>query len=191
MKKKIVIFNGIHGSGKSTLAYRLAKRDGAFEYFPEIGGQLRLALGSNALESPEDFDREIMRLEGTRDEELALCPRIPLVETWHVGNLAYVRARNPQLERAYRSLFEVTLRRFSVFSVFVDISWETFRMRATEKIVPSQMDELVAFYENVLAATHRLYKEYSIPYATVRNEGSLDGVTHAVQLLLENQKPSS
>lgn len=183
--KKIVILNGIHSSGKSTLARLLAKEDDAFAYYPEIGGQLRTIMGSNAMRSGEEFDKEVMQRELVRDGEILTCTEIPIVETWHIGNIAYVHARNRHLEKQYRAHLEEQLKRFRVYGLLVDISWETFRMRATERIAPSEMDELVNFYAHVLETTYGMYERYSIPHVTVRNEGIIsDALQSARQFLL-------
>jgi len=47
------------------------------------------------------FDREVMRRELVRDGQLATATRTPVVETWHVGNIAYARARGHDLADDY------------------------------------------------------------------------------------------
>lgn len=94
--KKIFVFNGIHGSGKTTLAENLAlQHPGTYVFYPEVGRKLREEVDYNSLESGEDFDREVMRRELERDKLLLAETRIPLVETWHIGNIGYLAARSP------------------------------------------------------------------------------------------------
>lgn len=93
--KKIIVFNGVHGAGKSTLAQLFVERNQGFAYFPEIGGQLRQEVSYNALQSKEDFDLEVMKRELRRDAQLFTDPKTPVVEIWHIGNMAYALARNP------------------------------------------------------------------------------------------------
>lgn len=173
--KKIFVFNGIHGSGKTTLAENLAlQHPGTYVFYPEVGRKLREEVDYNSLESGEDFDREVMRRELERDKLLLAETRIPLVETWHIGNIGYLAARSPQLITEY----EVTLRKqlgfFDPVAVFVDISWQTFRQRISEKIQPSQVEELIQFYKLIAAKTFDVYREIGIAHTLVNNEGKLD-----------------
>lgn len=173
--KKIFVFNGIHGSGKTTLAENLAlQHPETYVFYPEVGRKLREEVDYNSLESGEDFDRVVMRRELERDKFLLAETRIPLVETWHIGNIGYLAARSPQLITEY----EVTLRKqlgfFDPVAVFVDISWQTFRQRISEKIQPSQVEELIQFYKLIAAKTFDVYRELGIAHTLVNNEGKLD-----------------
>lgn len=173
--KKIFVFNGIHGSGKTTLAENLAlQHPETYVFYPEVGRKLREEVDYNSLESGEDFDREVMRRELERDKLLLTETRIPLVETWHIGNIGYLAARSPQLITEY----EVTLRKqlefFDPVAVFVNISWQTFRQRISEKIQPSQVEELIQFYKLIAAKTFDVYREIGIAHTLVNNEGKLD-----------------
>lgn len=100
--KKIIVSNGVHGAGKSTIGRLFVDRNRGFAYFPEIGGQLRREVSYNALQSKEDFDLEVIKRELARDEQLLISPNTPVVETWHIGNMAYALARNPQLFLIYK-----------------------------------------------------------------------------------------
>src|SRR5690606_35883675 len=126
--KKMYVFNGVHGSGKTTIAQRLANLyPEAYAFYPEIGRGLRNEVTYNALNSSEDFDREVLRRELERDEQLLAEPRIPLVETWHIGNIGYLAARSPHLMAGYESILSKRLNIFEPTAIFIDISWETFR----------------------------------------------------------------
>ena len=94
-----IVLVGPHASGKSTLGRRLAEYLG-WSFHSELGLKLRReALAANskahAAHSDEDFDRLIFAQEAQRDC-LNSTPRV--IETWHVGNLAYVEHRTPQLQ---------------------------------------------------------------------------------------------
>ncbi len=169
MKKRIIIFNGVHGAGKSALAEEVVARDNRFAFYPEIGRQVREEVTYNALQSSEPFDREVMRRELARDLKLAQEPKIPLVETWHIGNIGYLYARSPQLIDEYRGQLLEKLEVFEPFCFFVNIDWGIFRLRATEKIRSEEMDELVAFYRVIKDATFQLYEDLKVPYQLVDN----------------------
>ena len=106
----IVILNGIHGAGKTTHGRMLKSlRPGEFSYFPEIGGQLRSEVDYNMLKSGVAFDMEVMRRELDRDRDLQTCLNMPVVETWHVGNLAYILERSPTLAQPAKETLEKQL----------------------------------------------------------------------------------
>ncbi|HKZ41260.1 MAG TPA: hypothetical protein VJ044_09890 [Candidatus Hodarchaeales archaeon] len=109
-RKPILILNGIHGAGKTTHGRMLKSlRPGEFSYFPEIGGQLRSEVDYNMLKSGVAFDMEVMRRELDRDRDLQTCLNMPVVETWHVGNLAYILERSPTLAQPAKETLEKQL----------------------------------------------------------------------------------
>lgn len=179
--KKILVFNGVHGSGKSTIARLFVENNQGFTYFPEIGGQLRQEVSYNALQSKEDFYLEVMRRELVRDEQLLISSNTSVVETWHIGNLAYVLTRNPQLSSLYREALTRQLQLFEPIGIMLDITWNTFRSRITERIRPNQVDALIGFYQDVLNNTIETYKRFEIPYFIVRNEDSIDEAVKIVR----------
>ncbi len=177
MKKQIIVFNGVHGAGKSTMAQALAAQDDRFVLYPEIGRQLREEVTYNALESGEEFDREVMRREIGRDALLVQAQKIPLLETWHMGNIGYIEARTPQLTAEYTELLRKQLELFDPICVFVHIEWDLFRKRVTEKIRPSQMEELIAFYQIIKDTTFKLYDQLGLGYHIIENQCDLcDGM---------------
>ncbi|GIW63329.1 MAG: hypothetical protein KatS3mg091_131 [Patescibacteria group bacterium] len=175
--KKIIVFNSIHGAGKTTLAKNLALQDPeTYIFYPEVGGELRKEVNYNCLESGEDFDREVMRRELARDEFLLAEERIPLIETWHIGNIRYLAARSPELIAQYKDALRRQLVFFDPVAVFVQISWQTFKQRISERIQPSQVEELIQFYKLISTKIFNIYQELGIPYILINNEGKLDKV---------------
>ena len=173
--KEIIVVNGVHGSGKSTIAQMLVKDQGdRCAFFTEIGGQLRREVGYNALQSSETFDDEVMRRELLRDRDLLRCNTTPVVETWHIGNLGYAKVRSPKMVINYFRAFEEQLGLFEPTVVILEIGWETFRQRATERIKPGQMEELINFYSRIFEEIHRICDYYQIKNFSVNNDGRLD-----------------
>lgn len=176
MKKRILIFNGVHGSGKSTLAKRLVAGDGRYVYFPEIGAQLRSEVNFDVLHSGYDFDTEIMRRELSRDIDLIESPSIPVVETWHFGNLAYILSRNPNLYKNYKDKTEEQLERFVPEVISIDIGEKTFRDRVTEKVSPADFERLVDFYRGIRENLEKVYADFNIIPLKIMNEGPIEEV---------------
>ncbi len=95
----IVAIVGPHGVGKTTVGRLVARRLG-WRWDPEIGLQLRREAlerdPSATADRPQPgFDQEVFRRELLRDAQSRGVHRV--VETWHPGNLAYARQRNPEL----------------------------------------------------------------------------------------------
>lgn len=134
---------------------------------------MRQEVSYNALQSKEDFDLEVMKRELARDKQLLIDPKTPVVETWHIGNLAYALARNPHLFPNYREDLNKQLLLFDPTAILLDITWDAFRSRATEKIASGQVDRLITFYQEVLENTVKIYGQFGIPYFRVKNEGDL------------------
>lgn len=182
MKKKIIVFNGVHGAGKSTLVQALAAQKSQFVAYPEVGRLIREEVTYNALESGEAFDREVIKRELAQDQVLVQASHTPLVETWHIGNLGYMRARTPHLIEEYTAILEKQLTVIDPICIFVHIDWDLFRKRATEKIKPDQMEELIRFFSIIRETTIKLYDQLKLPYFTVENQGDL---AHSLKLINE------
>jgi len=87
-KKRILVLSGVHSAGKSTIGKAMSNDDN-FAYYDEIGRRLRCRVTCTVLASCFLFDREIMTLELERDRTLKQDARIPVVESWHIGNVAF------------------------------------------------------------------------------------------------------
>lgn len=187
MKKKIVVFNGVHGAGKSTIVQALAAQKSQFVAYPEVGRLIREEVTYNALESGEAFDREVIKRELAQDSILTTVTHVPLVETWHIGNLGYMQARTPHLIEEYTAILEKQLTVIDPICIFVHIDWDLFRRRATEKIKPDQMDELVRFFSVIKDTTLELYKQLGLAYFTVENQGDLQVSTQLVSEYIDQR----
>ena len=94
-----------------------------------------------------------------------------------MGNIGYIEARTPQLTAEYTELLRKQLELFDPICVFVHIEWDLFRKRVTEKIHPSQMEELIAFYQIIKDTTFKLYDQLGLGHHIIENQGDLcDGM---------------
>ncbi len=188
MKKPIVVLNGVHGAGKTTLATLLEQRNNRYQRFPEIGAMLRQEVGMNALSSDECFDTEVIRRETARDYILLTTQKVPLIETWHIGNLAYVSTRSPQLLASYEERFPEFLSLFDPIAVFITIPWDIFAQRTTEKIRPEQIQELQQFYEHIQCIIEASYDRFHIPFFRIENgSGNLEANVKSIEDFLSNR----
>lgn len=130
-----IVLIGCHGSGKTTLGQNLAQVLG-WPFHDEIGRRLReerlsMDQEAHAQQEQPDFDQAVWEQECHRDHT-ALVPRV--VETWHPGNLAYMKARSPAL---FAHVFAqvkkwVQSQGRRVLVQPLKISMETLRRRLTE-----------------------------------------------------------
>lgn len=171
--KKILVFNGIHGSGKSTLATKLGLNSSQFTYFYEIGGKLRTQVDYNTVSSGIEFGREVMNREFTRDAELLNSPTIPVVETWHIGNLAYVMARSPELLNEYKTKLQEQLKLFEPVGFTFEISPNIFIQRMSEIVSAEDLEKYIGFFNQINQNILDLYKSLGIKHYVINNDGPL------------------
>lgn len=145
-RRCVVLLLGIHGSGKSTLGRALADR--GFTFHPEIGTEMR-AVGDQAVsEAQEGFDRHVMALELSRDQKLFGDGGLPIIETWHLGNIAFAEARGSHdTAHQYRQFLAQRLHDVDVAVVMLRLTDEEFLLRCTERGI--QASAALSFYRDV------------------------------------------
>ncbi len=157
-----LVLIGPHGSGKTTLGRLLATALGR-RFDGEIGRLLRdWALrddpAAHAMGPQPDFDRLVFWTERGRDLR-ASNPRI--VETWHPGNLAYVRQRNPDLASRLLPFVRAAVVRAGPTVVQpLRISPATARARLTEP--GPEPASMVQFFLSVGAEAERVALELGL-----------------------------
>ena len=101
----ILALIGPHGVGKTSLGERLAARL-HLPFDEELGRALAAdpawrPAGATAADAAARFDEELFGRELSRDLRRGAQPRV--VETWHLGNLAYAARRSPEVVAAWRA----------------------------------------------------------------------------------------
>lgn len=178
----------MQGSGKTTLAEFISQQDSRYVFYPEIGRKVREEVDYNTLQSGDAFDREVMRREFERDNLIIDEVKIPLIETWHTGNIGYVAARSPQLLNTYVSALINQLKRFDPTCFFIHIDWETFRQRNSRRTDVVEMDQLMDFYKLVSEKTLGLYEAFGIRHFIIENQAPIqEGVAHLTEYLELNE----
>jgi predicted ATPase len=155
--RNLIVLLGVHGAGKTTFGSSLPVD--RFAFYGEIGTQLRAEVDFGVTSPQEDFDREVMLREVQRDHELLAEPRIPVVETWHIGNLAFALARGSNvIAMQYRQIITKQLANFDVVAMLFTLQDDEFLSRVTEKkTTPS---DALRFYRKVAQYQHSLLDEY-------------------------------
>ena len=155
--KRIAVLLGIHGSGKSALGASLPADK--FAFYPEIGTALRIRTTKAVTEFQELFDERVMEEELERDEQIWIEERRPVVETWHLGNIAFAQARgsHPIVAR-YRAAFARQLCRFDVDVIKLQLSDQDFAIRVTEKNISAT--DALRFYRSVERHQDSIVMEY-------------------------------
>lgn len=112
---RLIVMIGAHSSGKTTLGQMLADRLG-WRFDDEIGYRMRLDMlesDPNQFADVEqhDFDRLVSQKECSRDK---LRKYDAVIETWHGGNLAYVRNRSQDIYAELKHKIEFHLSQLDV-----------------------------------------------------------------------------
>jgi hypothetical protein len=102
LRFKPIVLVGPPGSGKTTVIRRAAA-ELDLPHRQEVGGLCRAQWGGNWAVREEDFDRFVMFSELAADllDGRIHRERPVLLEQWHVGNLAFMRAAAPAVYAEY------------------------------------------------------------------------------------------
>jgi len=135
-RKVIIAIIGLPSSGKTMLGNYL--KSSGYYVLPEVAGLL-LSRGLTAGERADsDFDRKVMSMEFARDYRFLRSNRgVQVVETWHIGNMAYSMARFSPTMYKYESKFSNTLQKFEAKCLFLDIDPYTSYLRSLKLRKPT------------------------------------------------------
>jgi hypothetical protein len=108
VRKLVISLIGLPSSGKTTIGKFL--RNSGYELLPEAAS-IFISKGYEGGERARpEFDRKIMDFEFARDYRFYHSTHsVQIVETWHIGNLAYAMARDSFIVNEYKRAFTQTL----------------------------------------------------------------------------------
>jgi len=159
-----LVLIGPHSAGKTTLGRHIASAL-SWRFDEELGEQLRRRAlardaGAHAALAQPEFDRRVLQAELARDAHRA-ANRPRVIETWHLGNLAYARRRSPEVAAALGSRIEAAIRRTAKRGLLVQplrIDEKSLRQRQTE---PGP-ESLAGFFLQVAEEAERLAEELGL-----------------------------
>lgn len=162
-----VILIGPHSAGKTTIGHGLAHALG-WRFDEELGDRLRrqaLAIdpAAHASRPQPGFDEQVLQSELERDTQMADGgPRI--VETWHLGNLAYAKLRSPHAASRMADRVRTAIARSAERGLIVQplcITEATLRARQREPGPP----DIAGFFLQVSELANRLAFELGLDVA--------------------------
>lgn len=165
-----IILIGPHAAGKTTLGRRIAAVLGC-RFDDEIGERLRRTAlahdpSAHAQLQQDSFDEQVIQHELARDTAQEACHDSRVVETWHIGNLAYAQQRSPTVaarwERAIETAIQRACDRNRVIIQPLRIEEATLHKRQSE---PGPAD-IARFFIDVAMRAERLSAEFGLAVAS-------------------------
>jgi hypothetical protein len=185
--KKVVALVGLPASGKTQTGMALARLGHC--YLPEIAKQL-ISKGFIAGEHADStFDKAIMDAEFARDRKLFDSdPTTFLIETWHLGNLAYADARESPVFPEYKAEFRRIMKSFDINCLILDIdpalSWKRCsRLACNQKSGPINLS--LGFLDRVHQSIARIMRNLNLKANFIDASKSLGEVRHDVLVLIK------
>jgi thymidylate kinase len=121
----LVYLCGPHTAGKTSILKSLQGCTDIDYTGDEIGKKLFYEKKFNTEKQNEDFELEITRLELERDALILQGNyKIAVVESWHVGNLAYAMVRNPHSIDALTKLISASPLLKKSYGIWLRVSKE-------------------------------------------------------------------
>lgn len=175
-----IVVVGRHAVGKSTICKAFEKT--GYDAYGEIGKELRKEVAFEYSDSVPWFDQKVMELEMTRDAKLQgeINSRPIVIETWHVGNIAFAEQRSPEIAQQYREFLKNHLKTIQPLAVLVDVDDKVFEERASDPVLESELVRK-EFYSAVKDSIVEVLKDCEIPYVEVSGTENAEDVVRDVQ----------
>jgi len=127
---KIIYLCGAHTSGKTTILKAIEQLDDVDFVGGEIGKDLYYQRKFKTDNQKESFELEVTELELRRDNKIINSNfNCSVVETWHIGNLAYAMVRNPDCEKKLVEMIKTSPLLNSSLGIWLQVSRENIYAR--------------------------------------------------------------
>ena len=126
----MMFFCGSHTAGKTSILKSLQEY-GIIDYLgAEIGKELFYARSLNPAKQDDNFEFEVTQLELKRDALIMKNKyKMPAVESWHIGNLAYALERNPRSVERLIQLINTSPWLHNAYGIWLRVSKENIFKR--------------------------------------------------------------
>lgn len=164
-----LVLIGPHGAGKTTLGRRLAELLG-WRFDDELGERLRRQALANdptahAQLRQDLFDHQVLQQELARDAIRGTLGDSRVIETWHVGNLAYAQLRSPEVAAQFWHDTSMAIQRAgdqtNVLIQPLRVDETTLRKRQSEPGPP----DIARFFLDVAARAEHLARQFRLTIA--------------------------
>jgi hypothetical protein len=132
MRKHFFFLCGSHCTGKTTILHRLKSKKVIDFNGSELGKDLFYSRKFQVDCQTDLFEREVTTLELERDKKIIVDDDIMIAasETWHPGNLAYAKVRNPHcVDDLLANYIKKTPLISSAQGIWLRIPWELIYKR--------------------------------------------------------------
>jgi len=142
---KMHVLLGVHAAGKTSVGRILAQN--GFSFFPEIAADI--IERRMPWQLPPSFDEAVIAKEFIRDQLFRHQSQPFFVETWHLGNLAYARVRNPEIASTYAELAKSRIEEFLPRIYFLRVSPEVVLARTAYFVSKEDRERATEFFARV------------------------------------------
>jgi hypothetical protein len=182
MSGKLVVLTGVHRMVRLAITQD-AKSFNGISYFPSIADDLRQRGASGHWESCPFFDELLMHQEMQRDSVilplLQKSQSVVLIEQWHIGNIAWAKARSSDTAQKYEERLYDQLKLFNGINIEV---W--YVSTDLEKIMPSRIR---VPYESYLKELSNLLKHLRFPVQNLDGDAPSEFVRKRILYLLTGE----
>lgn len=188
----IGVICGVHGAGKSTVGGHLDSTK--LNFCPQTADWLL-----NRGYEPDPigaFQRAIFDHERARDRYLAERDTLPIIESWHLGNLAYSEEMpvGTELRKQQREYITTAIESAEVKVVFLDLDpvsiWSRSAIyspgnKSVRNFEQRAGTSLESFYSGFRDCLLRLFDEFDVTYHRVDASMEIDEVVAAATKTFE------
>jgi hypothetical protein len=181
MSSKLIVLTGAHKIVSAAISAD-SETFGRPHYYPDISASLKSRDLQNHWDSCPFFDELLMYREMDRDSEIVSLLKktetIAFIEQWHIGNMAWAKARSSETGYEYEEKLHDLLKQFEGVEIKI---W--FISTDPEKIISVEFSKL---YRAYLGELSTLLKRFELSVENLDGEAPPDLVSKRIMYLLDN-----